>query len=227
MSERRAGSGRPNPFHPRLESLPQSIPIFPLPGVILLPRAQLPLNIFEPRYLNMTLDALGAGRMIGMIQPDPARADDPDAIHRTGCSGRITAFSETDDGRLLIVLTGVCRFDVARELTPLRGYRRVEPAWSRFADDLSAADPPRIPKEELLEAAQAFLREKGAKPDMGALGELEPEALVNALAMGLPVSPSEKQALLEAPTAGERAEMLLTLVKLGTLPGGTAGATWH
>jgi len=218
---------KPNPFHPQFESLPQSIPIFPLPGVILLPRAQLPLNIFEPRYLNMTLDALGAGRMIGMIQPDPARPDAPGGVYRTGCSGRITAFSETEDGRLLIVLTGVCRFDVARELTPLRGYRRVQPAWSRFAGDLAEGDPSGIPKQELLEAAEGFLREKGVKPDLKALGELSPEALVNALAMGFPVSPSEKQALLEAATAAERAGVLLTLATLGTVPGDSSDATWH
>ena len=107
-----------NPFHPGPAELPALLPVFPLAGVILLPRAQLPLNVFEPRYLNMTLDALGAGRWIGMIQPDPSGPGEP--LCPVGCAGRITAFSEAEDGRLLIVLTGVCRFRVREEQPLLR-----------------------------------------------------------------------------------------------------------
>src|SRR5690348_16202720 len=123
---------------PRIDELPAVLPIFPLVGVLLLPRGKLPLNIFEPRYLNMTRDALGGDRLIGMIQPTgEERQGHPPALYPTGCAGRITAFSETDDGRFLITLTGIARFDVAREIETVRGYRRVLPRWDRFAADLS------------------------------------------------------------------------------------------
>src|SRR5579872_261431 len=115
------------PFHPRVDELPGEFPVFPLPGALLLPRGKLPLNIFEPRYLAMTEDALGAGRMLAMIQPDanlPETANGT-ALFRVGCLGRLSSFSETDDGRYLITLTGVIRFAIAEEIGMRRGYRRV------------------------------------------------------------------------------------------------------
>ena len=129
-----------SPFHPRFDQLLPAIPVFPLPGVLLLPRGMLPLNIFEPRYIAMVDAALGAGRMIGMIQPKEACALDqsPD-LYRSGCAGRITSFEETDDGRYLITLMGVSRFHIAEELEMQQGFRRVRPDWTPFADDL---DPP-------------------------------------------------------------------------------------
>src|SRR5579864_917519 len=127
-------SDRPSTREPRV--LPDIIPIFPLTGVLLLPRGRLPLNIFEPRYLAMTRDALGGERLIGMIQPsDPQEGGMNPAVYPLGCAGRITSFSETDDGRYLITLTGVSRFRVARELPLLDGYRRVVADWTPFADD--------------------------------------------------------------------------------------------
>ena len=128
-----------NPFIPPFEALPDTLPIFPLPGAIVLPHTELPLNIFEPRYLNMTNDALGSHRMIGMIQPDP-QGETEGRVYRTGCAGRITQFRETADCRIEMTLTGVCRFDLAEELSTTRGYRLVVPDWSRFAGDYEDHD---------------------------------------------------------------------------------------
>lgn len=217
----------PNPFHPTLGGLPRALPIFPLPGVILLPHAQLPLNIFEPRYLSMTQDALGgAGRLIGMIQPDPAGAS-PEAVYRVGCAGRITAFSETDDGRLLIVLTGVCRFAVGEELPGVGGYRRVVPHWERFAGDLDLPDASGVRPTTLLAGVRRYLAAQGQQADLEALAKLGPDALVSALAMNLPFAPEEKQALLEAPTPGERADALVALAELGASGAGPPPGGWH
>lgn len=219
---------KPNPFHPDLQELPRALPIFPLPGVILLPRAQLPLNVFEPRYLNMTLDALGNGRMIGMIQPDPSRfGPDDEAVYGTGCAGRITAFTETDDGRLLIVLTGVCRFEIGEELPLQRGYRRVVPRWERYQQDLDEAEPPRVAAGELLEAATRYLEAKGLTANLDDLSSLSPEDVVNALGMNLPFEPEEKQALLEAPTPAERAQAFLALAEMTASARGEPGETIH
>lgn len=217
----------PQPFHPALGDLPRALPIFPLPGVILLPRAQLPLNIFEPRYLNMTQDALGAAvRLIGMVQPDPAGAG-PEAVYRVGCAGRITAFSETEDGRLLIVLTGVCRFAVGEELPEVGGYRRVVPHWERFAGDLEAPDTSGVRPTELLAVIRRSLAAQGQHADLEALAQLGPDELVSALAMNLPFAPEEKQALLEAPTPGRRAGALIALAELGASGAGPPPGGWH
>ena len=150
-----------NVFDPGFDGLPQVLPIFPLPGVLLLPGGRLPLNIFEPRYVAMVRDALSGERLIGMIQPNEAAEDVGAApTYSTGCTGRITAFSETDDGRYLITLTGLIRFDVARELPALSGYRRVMPDYSRFRGDLSD-DPAQIDREAFLEALGTYLDAAG------------------------------------------------------------------
>ena len=126
-------------FHPRVEDLPGEFPVFPLPGALLLPRGKLPLNIFEPRYLAMTEDALGQGRMFGMIQPDPIlpETDTGPGLFRVGCLGRLSSFSETDDGRYLITLTGVIRFAIAAEVAMRRGYRRVRGDCTPYLADLA------------------------------------------------------------------------------------------
>src|SRR5205085_10260131 len=132
LSEQRAGAG-----------LPDILPIFPLTGVLLLPRGRLPLNIFEPRYLAMTRGALAGDRLIGMVQPrDPTASGGNPRVYPTGCAGRITSFSETEDGRFLITLTGTCRFRIREELPLLEGYRRVVPEWSEFARDLESENEP-------------------------------------------------------------------------------------
>jgi Lon protease-like protein len=194
--------------------------------VILLPRAQLPLNIFEPRYLNMTLDALGGRRLIGMAQPDGSGAPE-EVLYPVGCAGRITAFSETEDGRLLIVLTGVCRFRIEEELATIRGYRRVRPAWERFATDLDPADDRAIRPEELMRAAREYAEANQIELDLETLAQLAPEALVNALSMHLPFAAAEKQSLVEAHTPAARAEALIALIRFASVGEKGPAGTWH
>lgn len=204
------------PFHTRFEDLPKILPIFPLPGVLLLPEGRLPLNIFEPRYLAMVQDALGWGRMIGMIQPngpEPKPGADP-ALYDTGCAGRISSFSETDDGRILLTLTGVCRFAIRSELENVQGYRRVVADWSHFRADLDEPEEPEIDRARLLGLLKVHLKLKGIDLNWNALETAGNLALTVSLPMALPFEPSEKQAMLEAATPALRAETLLTLLEM-------------
>ena len=204
-----------NPFTPTFDALPTTIPIFPLPEAILLPREDLPLNIFEPRYLNMTFDALRADRMIGMIQPDASPYKiAKDAIYKTGCAGRITTFAETEDGRLLINLTGICRFDINEEISTIRGYRRVVPNWHRYKQDMDDVDTTRIDSENLLTTMDKFFKLKNIEADWEALKKLSGCSLINILAMNLPFNVEDKQALIEAVTVSERKEVLVTLTQM-------------
>lgn len=208
-----------NPFDPAFDDLPATLPIFPLAGVLLLPRVRLPLNVFEPRYLAMTEDALAAGnRMIGMIQPaDPEdRAHEP-AVYRTGCAGRITSFAETEDGRLLITLTGSCRFAVADEIATTRGYRRVVPAWTAFAGDLAEPVGAKIDRQRLLDGLRPYFRQHGLTASWDTVESTPDERLVNSLAMICPFSPSEKQALLEASALEERARLMTAMIEMAVL----------
>ena len=195
-----------------------TIPIFPLAGVLLLPRGVLPLNIFEPRYLTMVNDALAADRMIGMIQPrEPrSRAEAPE-VYRIGCAGRISSFEETADGRYLIALTGVSRFAVADELTTTRGYRRVQVDWSDFKDDLAEAAPITLNRDRFIQALVCFFQHNGLQANWDAVRETPDERLITSLAMICPFEPSEKQALLEAPTLAERAALMVTLLEMSAL----------
>jgi Lon protease-like protein len=206
-----------SPFDPRYENLPASLPIFPLPGALLLPGGRLPLNIFEPRYLNMVRDAIAGERLIGMIQPNQD-SDDPGSAetYRTGCAGRIVAFSETEDHRYLITLAGLIRFDVASELPLEQGYRRVAPNYERFRDDLGE-DTDDIDRESLLEALRAYFEVSGLDSDWSAVEKAPDESLVTSLAMACPFDPPEKQALLEAMTLSERAETLITILRMSVL----------
>ncbi|MGH7154231.1 MAG: LON peptidase substrate-binding domain-containing protein [Acetobacteraceae bacterium] len=151
-------------FHPRLQDLPTEFPVFPLEGALLLPRGRLPLNIFEPRYLALVEDALAAGRMFGMIQPDPARAAGPQgpACYRVGCLGRLSSFTETDDGRYLITLTGLIRFQSESELPPRRGYRRFRGEFADYRDDLRL-DPQEsaIDRDTLLTTLRGYFVHRG------------------------------------------------------------------
>jgi len=201
----------------RLEDLPDGFPVFPLPGALLLPGGRLPLNIFEPRYLAMTEDALAAGRLLGMIQPDPQRprsANGP-ALYRVGCLGRLSSFSETDDGRYLITLTGVIRFAVAEELPGRRGYRRVRGDFSAFADDFADPQPPvRIDRDALVAALRGYFAHRGFEANWDAIGKMDDDVLVTTLSMVCPFEPAEKQALLEADVSA-RAATLLALLQMG------------
>jgi uncharacterized protein len=202
-------------FHPKPDALPPILPIFPLPGVLLLPDGKLPLNIFEPRYLNMVADSLANGRMLGMIQPsqEPQDGIDP-PIFDTGCMGRISSLDETEDGRLLITLTGVCRFKVARELDVRGGYRRVEPNWRPFLHDL--AEPPELQtdRERLVVALKVFSRLNNLEFNWKAIERIADYDLSVALCMACPFEPREKQALLEAKDAEIRTSTLITLMEM-------------
>jgi Lon protease-like protein len=206
------------PFDVRQADLPEEIAVFPLPGALLLPRGRLPLNIFEPRYLAMTLDALGQGRLFGMVQPD-ARAKGATAgsgLYRIGCLGRLSSFSETDDGRLLITLIGVTRFKIVEEL-PLAtgGYRRVRADYSDFVTDLLAAEPPPLDRTALLGALRPYFQARGIEANWDAVEQTPDALLVTMLAMVCPFDPPEKQALLEAAEGPQRAEMLVALLRMG------------
>ena len=199
-------------------ALPSILPIFPLTGVLLLPRGRLPLNIFEPRYLAMTRDALASERLIGMVQPsDPRVAGDNPPVYRTGCAGRITSFSETDDGRFLITLTGISRFRIREELPLLEGYRRVVPEWRDFARDLTSDDEPSFDRDRLLRGLRAYFQHHRIEADWDAITSVGGERLVTSIAMICPFEPSEKQALLEAPDLDERARLLTAIVEMAAL----------
>lgn len=200
----------------RAADLPQIIPVFPLPGLLLLPRGQMPLNIFEPRYLNMIDDAMAGDRIIGIIQPLGGPGHEP-ILSPIGCAGRITSFNETSDGRYLITLTGVARFRITSELHAQTPYRQVRAAYEAWEGDLVA--PPAgeggLDREGLLDALRAFLETRGLDIDWDMAETAPPEALINSLAMALPFEPSEKQALLEAPDLDDRAEVLTALMRIG------------
>ena len=199
-------------------ALPSILPIFPLTGVLLLPRGRLPLNIFEPRYLAMTRDALAGERLIGMVQPsDPGVAADNPPVYPTGCAGRITSFSETDDGRFLITLTGISRFRIREELPLLEGYRRVVPEWREFARDLRGDDEPGFDRDRLLRGLRAYFLHHRIEADWDAITSVPGERLVTSIAMICPFEPSEKQALLEAPDLDERAQLLTAMVEMAAL----------
>ena len=194
--------------------LPQVIPVFPLPGSILLSRGQLPLNVFEPRYLNMVDDAMAGDRMIGLIQPIGGMDIQP-PLARVGCAGRITSFNETSDGRYLITLTGVCRFRVTTELQVKTPYRQVHADFAAFEADLRAPDPAAdFDRHGFLDALRPYLEHRGLNVDWDTAEAAPQEALINSLAMALPFEPPEKQALLEAETLDARAEALTALLRI-------------
>lgn len=216
------------PFAPAFDDLPVSLPIFPLTGVLLLPRGRLPLNVFEKRYLAMTEDALKAERLIGMVQPQPGEGDAGEpALYRTGCAGRMTEFAETEDGRYLITLRGLARFDIARELPQDRLYRRVVPNWQPYRGDLEADAAP-IERERLLAALKPFFRRHNIAAEWAAVEATPDDRLVTTIAMAAPFAPNEKQALLEARGLAERARLLTALVEMAAHGGGeSADAARH
>ncbi|MDE1149157.1 MAG: LON peptidase substrate-binding domain-containing protein [Azospirillaceae bacterium] len=224
-----------NPFAPTFEKLPTSIPVFPLTGALLLPRARLPLNIFEPRYLAMVQDSLGGDRLIGMIQPvEPgaegggtgtAAAEPP--LAGVGCCGRLTAFAETDDGRYLITLTGLCRFRVREEVSTMRGYRRVVADWSPFADDYTAPAEGGFDRTGLFDRLKPYFARRDLQVNWQALEGAPDEQLVSTLAMLCPFTPAEKQGLLEAEDFTARASMLLALIRMAVHESAAGGPLRH
>ncbi|MFC3226128.1 LON peptidase substrate-binding domain-containing protein [Marinibaculum pumilum] len=200
------------------EARPPTLPIFPLPGVLLLPGGKLPLNIFEPRYLQMTEDAMASHRMIGMVQPQEAelRAAKPQP-YKVGCAGRITSFSETGDGRYLITLTGIIRFRIVEELSVTTGYRQVVADYEEFGGDLEPPAADALDGARLLNALRAYLSATGIPADWDSINRAPLPTLVTSLAMICPFSASEKQALLEAPDAAERARTLVALMEMAAI----------
>lgn len=212
---------RPRTLNPDL--LPGELAVFPLPGAMLLPGGQLPLNIFEPRYLNMVEDVLSTrDRLIGMIQPvaekDERLIADGVALYNIGCAGRITQFAETDDGRYVLTLTGVIRFRVAEELALLDGYRRIRPDFTPYLDDMTAAgatETGAVPgRDKLVVAMTRYFDTKGIDADLSDISEAPDALLVNILAMTCPLDPGEKQALLECPDTARRAALLTSIFEI-------------
>ncbi|GGL54487.1 LON peptidase substrate-binding domain-containing protein [Wenxinia marina] len=207
----------------KASDLPDTIPVFPLPGALLLPRTRLPLHIFEPRYLAMLDDVLKTrDRLIGMIQPYES-ANGANRLHAIGCAGRLTAFSETEDGRYMITLSGISRYRVTEEIEGFTPYRRCTVRWGDFSRDLGGVEhDPEFDRDHFLDLLSRFFRNQGLSTDWGSLREAEDELLIDSLSMLCPFEPEDKQALLEAPSLPVRRETLVTLIEFA-LRGGTGG----
>jgi len=196
--------------------LPDTITLFPLPGALLLPRAKLPLHIFEPRYLAMLEDCMATRtRLIGMIQPRATPAGAADRLHAIGCAGRLTAMSETEDGRYMITLTGVSRFRISETLPQgTLPYRRARVAWEGFGRDLGLAESdPALDRVSFLDLLSRYFAAVSLSTEWSALRDAEDELLINALSMLCPFQPEERQALLEAPSLATRRETLVMLME--------------
>ena len=199
-----------SPFVTPYDQLPQTLPVFPLSGAIVMPGSDLPLNIFEPRYLNMVNDALSTHRMFGMIQPDPETAGN--ALCKTGCAGRITQFRETIDGRIEMVLSGVCRFDLDELLPTTRGYRLAVPNWSRFSGDYVDQDKRLLGEHNrLMHILRSYCKIKGLETDWEKIESMPTVRLLDTLSMLLPFNDHDKQVLLESVEPTER---LLQFIRL-------------
>lgn len=202
--------------------LPDTIPVFPLPGALLLPRARLPLHIFEPRYLAMLDDCLKTKeRLIGMVQPREVPDSAEKRLHTIGCAGRLTGFSETEDGRYMITLTGISRFRIRQEISGFTPYRRVEVDWTGFDRDLGGTErDPKFKREPFLDLLSRFFSARSLSTDWDSLKEADEELLINSLSMLCPFEVEDKQALLEAPSLATRRETLVTLIEFALRSGG-------
>lgn len=198
-------------------AIPTRFPIFPLAGAILLPGGNLPLNIFEGRYLQMTRDAMRTDQVIGMVQPCGDAASGPPPIYQVGCVGRIASFAETEDGRYLISLTGLCRYDVLEELRVTTPYRQVVASFERWNQDLEEALPPDSLRPSLCAALRAYFEVNDISADWAQIEAAPLAGLITSLAMICPFEPCEKQALLEAVGADERCRVLIALLQMGAL----------
>jgi uncharacterized protein len=209
--------------------LPQRLRLFPLRGAILLPRATLPLNVFEPRYLAMVNDAMSTSRVIGMVQPDGGEEESPVGrtvpLRRIGCAGRVTGYQELDDGRLLITLTGIARFTLRDEVPLERPYRICTVAYDQFVSDLVAGDgEDAVDRQAFLKALKTYLQARNLKADWSVVSKSSNEVLINSLAIVSPYGPEEKQALLEATDLKSRAEMLVALAEMELAAAGAGGS---
>jgi len=200
--------------------LPENIPVFPLPGAVVLPRGHLPLHIFEPRYLAMLEDALKTShRLIGMVQPVPG--GDSKGLHRIGCAGRITQFTETDDGRYMVTLTGISRFRIRREAAGFAPYLRCDVDWAGFERDLGKSETdPGLDRARFMKLLGRYFDKEGLSTDWENLEEAEDEIVINSLAMMCPFEVEDKQALLESPSLQTRRETLVALMEYALHTGG-------
>jgi len=213
-----------------LAELPDTIPVFPLPGVLLLPRGRLPLNIFEPRYVAMTDSALAQPtRLIGMIQPAGDERGEAPPLYPVGCAGRIVAFSESDDSRYryLITLVGVCRFTIAEEVAGERGFRRIRADWGRWRADLEPPGPCAMDRERFLRTLKGYFAANDISADWEAIADAPDDRLITTLAMVCPFSASEKQALLEAEDGDARAKAVMALMEMASRGGDDADRPRH
>jgi Lon protease-like protein len=212
------------PRYASTSELPKIIPVFPLSGALLLPRTDLPLNIFEPRYLAMVEHAMAGNHMIGMIQPAPGDDGARPSLAHVGCLGRITSYAEADDNRLLIALTGVCRFTISRERAVRTPFRQVEADYSGFAADLVSENNARsVDRTAVIKAFRQYLEANSMSANWSEVEQIPTELLVNTLSQLAPYPAPEKQALLEASDLQARADMLIALTELA-LSGGSKGA---
>lgn len=203
--------------------LPDTLPVFPLPGALLLPRSRLPLHIFEPRYLTMVEDCLKTPqRLIGMVQPSPSPGRDDNRLHAIGCAGRLTQFSETEDGRFMVTLTGISRFRIRKEVEGFSAYRRCDVDWTGFGRDLGHAErDSSFDRPCFMRLLERYFDARALSADWDTLRDAEDELLINSLSMLLDFEPEDKQALLEAPSLATRRETLVTLIEY-SLRGGTS-----
>jgi hypothetical protein len=225
-------------FNPKFGDLPQVIPIFPLTGALLLPTGKLPLNIFEPRYLAMVRNALAENqRIIGMVQPQTPDLDDnrgasgyggnEPVLYKIGCAGRITSFTESEDGRYLLTLLGVCRFEIAEEMAGKDDYRRVIADFQRFRDDVSDPTVFGIDRDRLLLAVKEYFTLHNIEISWDAIQETPDDKLITSLAMTCPFGPSERQALLETETATSRADLIIALLEMAILENSSTSDISH
>src|ERR1043166_6462299 len=218
----------PTPKLTKAEDLPEILPIFPLAGVMLLPTGRLPLNIYESRYLAMVEAAMGKKRLVGMVQPTGQHEPDgKPQIFSVGCAGRIHSFNETEDGRFLIGLHGVCRFRIREELDMLNGFRRVRPHWEEFIEDLNEpCKHAQIDREKLQSHLKCYFKLQGVAGDWDMIEKTDDARLITSLAMICPFSPSEQQALLEAKDTEERCRLLTTLMDMALLTDDEESEGW-
>lgn len=198
-----------------MTDLPDTIPVFPLPGALLLPRSRLPLHIFEPRYLQMLDDVLKTeGRLVGMVQPNEVAGRGGTGLHTIGCAGRITQFSETEDNRYLITLSGISRFRVMKEVDGFTPYRRCDVIWDGFERDQGKTEEDAVfDRDGFLDLLGRYFEARSLSADWETLKDADDELLINSLSMMLDLDPEDKQALLEAPSLSTRRETLVTLIE--------------
>lgn len=198
------------PFTPSFTDLPGVIPLFPLAGAVLLPKCQLPLNIFEPRYLEMVQDAMRSHQLIGMIQPRDKKV--PANLYPIGCAGRIVQYEETMDGRIQILLHGICRYRISEEVSNTRSYLTAQVAWTEFESDYSTADLEYGSKSNLLKALKAYFGSKQIDAEWSSIERLNTQELVNNIFGYLPLSTIDKQAIIESNDGSARYQALLAII---------------